>query len=224
MKKFLCMVLIVAMMTGTIGAGAVESISQEEHLNVPEFETTTIITDRDEIKEVVTAYGLEENVDDIEEIVICDIDASIYESNENGVQPLLGTDYKFEKIKTEDAVGNLLKSDTYSYPGAVSSVSYTMKRKIVESLGISDDIISAKLEISFEESITFTASQNVEVTKEQGSRTCNAYAKLQRDTYHVIEQDLFFDDDLGNVVIDTPVGVIFVVFNRDMTELPGKPN
>ncbi len=171
---------------------------------------TTSITNPKEIAIAAEELGLIENPDDIVEIIISD---SCYESGIASPQAdfLNPEEYVFTLTSHNPSKrGRLLRSSDYAAPGDSMTVSETVSTTFTSETGISSKVVSAKVGFSVTSSVTVSDTQQISVPAGQ-KRTCNAYVKLDYYVYHVIGNDIWFDDDLGTVTVSRPVGVIFVI-------------
>lgn len=203
-KKFVCLLLAIIMTMGM----SVMALADEDGMS----EVTTI-TDFEEIVELVTEWGLSENPEDIAKIVICDMETQT--GGENIPSPcgdfLNPGEYEFTETSHNIILGDLIGSVQYAYPGGTMEISTSRKTQCDCSGTLDLKVISAHVGFDVEETITLSATQNVEVPQGK-SYVCNAYVRLEHWEYHVIEKDIWFDDDEGTVTIKKPIGVVFIVF------------
>lgn len=167
---------------------------------------TASITDKNEIAQLAAEMGLEENPEDIVEIIITDCN-----SPELTADPIGPEEYIFELLEHNSAKrGELIRSSDYKYPEGTMTVSETLEITFTAESEISAEVISAKVGFTVGRNTTVSDSQKIEVPYGQ-TRTCNAYVKLDYYRYHVTGDDVWLDDDLGEVTVSKPVGVIFVI-------------
>ncbi len=194
---------------------------ESEVQSVFEAPSKRVITDKNEIKMLVEELELPGNPEDY--VMIVDSDCAMYDSApadlEDTPTPLFGNDIVFRNITKSYKAGSLLRNSTFVYPGGTMSVSESVSATFSSSVTVDAEIIKSQLGIDITKSITVTDSQNVEVPKEGDSYECFAYVKLERTTFDIYEEDLFFDDYLGTGIVDKPVGVIFFI-KKNITPLP----
>lgn len=207
-KSLLCLALSAVMIMGM----SVTSFAAEG--NPDESTSTTVITNPAEIEKFAADHDLLENPDDIVEIIVSDVECPV-NGDTNVPAPandvFSDEEYIFELTNHNPSKrGMLLRSSDFSYPGGQMTVSETVEITYSSTAGISAEFISAEVGFSVSKSVSVSDTQNVEVPYGQ-KRTCNAYVKLDHYEYKVTGDDVFFDDDLGTVTVDRPVGVIFVI-------------
>lgn len=187
--------------------------------------STTSITDPEEIARLAAEMDLEENPEDIVEIIVSDSsvedDISVTRANpigtdEDGISvtradPIGPEEYIFTlTYHNPSKRGELIRSTDYQAPGGEMTVSESFEVTFNAESEISAEIISAKLGITVGRNVTVSDTQKVDVPAGQ-KRTCNAYVKIDYYEYKVTGDDILFDDDLGTLTISKPVGVIFVI-------------
>lgn len=179
------------------------------------FETSSkkVITDKNEIKRIVEEFELPGNPEDY--VMIVDSSFATHGSDSSDLSDtsthFFGNDIVFRNITKSYVPGNLLGSSTYAYPGGAMSISESVSATFRSDVTVDAKTIKSLLGIDITESITTTASQDVEIPKEGESYECHAYVKSERSTFDIYEEDLLFDDYLGEGIVDNPVGVMFFI-------------
>lgn len=126
----------------------------------------------------------------------------------------LGNDYYIvdSSIKTSYVRGNLLRSSRYYSLGtATMNVSTTLSAEFSFGFEIGSDELKAKL--GYTTSTTFTISDSYSTTvKENQPIAIYCYENLERKDFTVYEDDLWFDDYVGEFYSTKPIGCTFVTY------------
>lgn len=178
----------------------------------PTTPNTNVITDRSEIEAYAQELGLTEDTDrivkiiDVEGVTLNDPAPALTREPEIGPEEIV---LKNHKMSTKR--GSLIRSSDFEYPGGEMTVSETLEIGFSSSAGIDVEVISAEIGIDITAGAEVSETQYIEVPVRGQVYTCNAYSKIEHHTYDVVGDDVWFDDDLGTVTVDIPVGVTFVV-------------
>lgn len=172
--------------------------------DIPVYEEVLV---GDAAKEYAQKTGIV-NYEAVEEVYISDnvqkIDADISPC-------YLGNDYyiKSGTISTTYEYGDMIRRSEYQGPAtATMSVTETISATFSFDFTIGADELNASLGYSTTSSFAISDSYTIEIT-DDSFYAIECYTNIEKKTFEVWEDDLFFDDYVGVYYSTRPIGCIF---------------
>lgn len=197
MKKFISLILsIIMIFTLSIPTFAIESNNSEK---------VEIITNKDEIKNILEEKGIYEEEDNI--VTIIKYTPNLQSTSR---QPKLGNDFYSKKI------GYSTVSDSYpkyvnNYPPGSFQFTKQINTgwQVNQTLGLKVEILEAAIGYSLNKSIIETWTFNS--INYSYPITVKAYTDYEKQYYDIYEKDLFYDDYIGRTAITREIGYTITV-------------
>lgn len=156
-------------------------------------------------------YGFS-NYEDVLEVFIVN-DVKVEMPKEHGTY-FFGNDYYIvsDSIKTSYLKGDLIGYNEYYGAGsATMTVTTTLESQFSYDFEIGPDELRVKL--GYTRKTTFSISNSYTFTIKDDDPTAVAcFANLERKDYTVYEDDLFFDDYVGEFYSTRPIGCTFISY------------
>lgn len=160
-----------------------------------------------EAKEYAERLGIE-NYDNVEEVYIS---YNTEESSSNIMPCYFGDDYyiKEDTIVTTYEKGSLIRKSFYEGPStAKMTISESISATFSFNFSIGIDELNAKL--GYNKTSTFKVSDSYSIKiKDDSIYAIECYVNLEKKTFEIWEDDLFFDDYVGKYYSTRPVGCMF---------------
>lgn len=190
------------------------AVSESNNMNA------TVIQARSQMEKSITLTGEDasiyaesmnlENINSVESITVYySVDQNDDYSAENYY---FGDDYyiKSDTITTEEKIGDRIRKSTYYGP---CTASMTITESISASFSFDFEVSSSELKakLGYSMTSTFSISDSYSIDVSNGSNmTIECYIINEISTFEVWEDDIWFDDYVGEYSSAKPIGCAFV--------------
>lgn len=204
-------VLVIVLSFLSVGLCATESLDADASALACEMPAVTISMTGESAKEYAASLGVE-NYDEVEGIYFStDVRVS---AGDEAAKCYFGNDYYIDddSISTSYGVGNIIKYSIYQGAAtATMTVNQTLNGTFTFDFTIDAEILQASL--GYTTAYTYTISDSYTVTIPDGvSYALQCWTYVQTKTFDVWEDDLFFDDYVGEYSSTIPIGYFFIYF------------
>lgn len=156
-------------------------------------------------------YAYQVGVEDFENVEEVYISNGVEESDSNIMPCYFGDDYyiKEKTIVTSYEKGDLIRRSQYDGPAvATMTVSETLSATFSFDFSIGVSELKAKLGYSTTSTFGVSDSYSIDITN-NCRYAIECYVNVEKKTFEVWEDDLFFDDYVGEYYSTKPIGCIF---------------
>lgn len=231
MKKFIILFLTAAIVFSSIkffSADPVEPDPDDNTITVTPVEYGTV--DKGQIEQLLKQFEITDISGEVSKVVVVNfmnrdgnivgsdlhVPENVYIDKKHSsiFNPEINKEIVFRNITAEGTPtdpkrGDLLNSSTYVYPSGSMTVLGPLSAKVDLDYMANAETLSEQIGFDVEESLEFSDIQDVVVPKEGQTVTLRAYRNDIIYTFDIYDDDVFFDDYLGQGKLYKPVGMIF---------------
>lgn len=209
MKKLIKNLVCITMVT-VMSLGSVSSVSAKEVEEKSGAETVEVITEQNEIEEVLKEKGLYEGGKEVVAVIQMSVVDTTTSDNAIMQADLFAEEY-YATLNGSQTVVDEIAKKVDNYPGGkfYFEETYNSGYQVKVDAGLDVGILEAAIGVTLNSSVT--SVWKYESEEYSYPIHVEVYPNKQVDFYSIYEDDVFFDDLVGWVILEREIGYTIIV-------------